>query len=50
MAMGIAMLINRDLFPAMIGQLANNYGLVFLSGLLLLLAGVAIVESAVPYE
>ena len=43
-AMSIAMLVNRHLFPAMAGQLAQNYGLVFLSGILSLLAGVAIVR------
>jgi hypothetical protein len=44
MAMGVAMLVNRELFPAMIGQLAQNYGLIFLSGILSLLAGLAIVR------
>ncbi len=44
MAMGTAMLINRSLFPAMIAQLAQNYGLIFLSGILSLLAGIAIVR------
>jgi hypothetical protein len=43
-AMGVAMLINRDLFPAMIGQLAQSHGLIFLSGILSLLAGIAIVR------
>jgi hypothetical protein len=43
-AMGLAMLVNRDLFPAMIGQLAQSYGLIFLSGILSLLAGIAIVR------
>ena len=42
--MGVAMLLNRDLFPAMVGQIAQNYGLIFLSGILSLLAGVAIVR------
>ena len=44
MAMGVAMLINRHLFPEMIGQLAHNYALIFLSGVLSLLAGIAIVR------
>jgi hypothetical protein len=44
MAMGAAMLINRHLFPEMIGQLAHNYALIFLSGVLSLLAGIAIVR------
>jgi hypothetical protein len=43
-AMGVAMLLNRELLPAMIGQLSQNYGLVLLSGALLLLAGIAIVR------
>ncbi len=43
-AIGIAMLFNRGLFPAMIEQLAQNYGLIFLSGILSLLAGIAIVR------
>jgi hypothetical protein len=44
-AMGVAMLVNRNLFPTLIGELAHNTGLIFLSGLLLLLAGVAIVRT-----
>ena len=43
-AIGIAMLLNRDLFPAMIGQLAQSYALIFLSGILSMLAGIAIVR------
>jgi hypothetical protein len=43
-AMGIAMLLNRDLFPAMVRQMAQDYGLIFLSGILSLLAGLAIVR------
>ena len=43
-AMGAAMLLNRDLFPAMISQLAQNYGLVFIAGMLALVAGIAIVR------
>src|SRR5262249_8085476 len=43
-AMGVAMLINRNLFPSMIGEVAHNYALIFLSGLLILLAGLAIVR------
>jgi hypothetical protein len=43
-AMGVAMLINRSLFPPMIGEVAHNYALIFLSGVLVLLAGVAIVR------
>jgi hypothetical protein len=43
-AMGVAMLINRNLFPPMIGEVAHNYALIFLSGILTLLAGLAIVR------
>ena len=43
-AMGVAMLINRNLFPSMIGEVAHNYALIFLSGILTLLAGLAIVR------
>ncbi len=43
-AIGVAMLINRNLFPAMIAEFAHNTGLIFLSGLLVLLAGLAIVR------
>jgi hypothetical protein len=43
-AIGVAMLINRNLFPAMVGDVAHNYALIFLSGILTLLAGLAIVR------
>ncbi|NJO24288.1 MAG: hypothetical protein HC868_16945 [Sphingomonadales bacterium] len=43
-AMGVALLVNRGLFPAMIGQIADSYALIFLSGILSLLAGIAIVR------
>jgi hypothetical protein len=43
-AIGVAMLINHQLFPAMIGEIAHNIGLIFLSGILVFLAGVAIVR------
>ena len=32
---GIAMLINHQLFPTMIGEIAHNIGLIFLSGILI---------------
>jgi len=44
LAIGIAILLNRGLFPAMAGQLAENYGLVFIAGMLALVAGVAVVR------
>jgi hypothetical protein len=43
-AMGIALLINRNLFPALASQIAHDQGLIFLSGILSLLAGLAIVR------
>jgi hypothetical protein len=43
-AMGVAMLINRNLLPTIVGEVAHNYALIFLSGILTLLAGVAIVR------
>jgi hypothetical protein len=43
-AMGIAMLVNHARFPAMIGQLAQDQGLIFLTGILSLLGGIAIVR------
>jgi hypothetical protein len=44
LAMGIAMLVRRPIFPVMAGQVTQDYGLIFLSGILLLLAGIAIVR------
>jgi hypothetical protein len=43
-ALGAAMLLNRELFPAMVGQIAQDYGLIFLSGVLSLIGGIAIVR------
>jgi hypothetical protein len=43
-AIGIAMLVNHNRFPAMIGQLAQDQALIFLSGILSLLGGLAIVR------
>jgi uncharacterized membrane protein len=43
-AMGIAMLINRELFPAIIDQISHDYGLILVSGILSLVAGIAIVR------
>ena len=44
LAIGIAMLINADHFPEMAKQIGNNPGLIFVSGILLLVAGLAIVR------
>jgi hypothetical protein len=43
-ALGCAMLINRELFPAIVDQISHDYGLILLSGILSLLAGIAIVR------
>jgi hypothetical protein len=43
-AMGVAMLVNRELFPVIIDQISHDYGLIVLSGILSLLAGIAIVR------
>jgi uncharacterized protein YjeT (DUF2065 family) len=42
-AIGVGLLLNRSQFGQLAGQLAGNLGLVFLTGLLSLLAGLAIV-------
>ena len=42
---GLSMLLNPSLFPAMVSQLASNYGLVFVTGILALVAGLAIVRA-----
>ncbi|MEQ1718859.1 MAG: hypothetical protein ABL907_23225 [Hyphomicrobium sp.] len=43
-AIAIAMLTNRAALNAMIGQIADNFAVVFLAGLLLLVTGLAIVR------
>lgn len=43
-AIAIAILTNRAALNAMIGQIADNYAVVFLAGVLLFLAGLAIVR------
>ncbi|MBX9592175.1 MAG: hypothetical protein K2X43_23020 [Hyphomonadaceae bacterium] len=43
--MGIAMLVNRELFPTIMDQISHDYGLIFVSGMLSLLAGIAIVRA-----
>jgi hypothetical protein len=43
-AIGIAMLFNRSNIPALVTQIAHDQGLIFLSGILSLLGGVAIVR------
>ena len=43
-ALGCAMLVNREMFPVIIDQISHDYGLIVLSGILSLLAGIAIVR------
>jgi F0F1-type ATP synthase membrane subunit a len=43
-AAGIALLVNRQVFPEMMTQLSQNYAVIFLSGILSLVAGIAIVR------
>jgi hypothetical protein len=42
LAIGIAMLVNARHFPEMAKQIGNDPGLIFVSGILLLVAGLAI--------
>lgn len=44
LAIGIAMLVNAGHFPEMAKQIGNDQGLIFVSGILLLVAGLAIVR------
>ncbi len=44
LAIGIAMLVNARHFPEMAQQIGNDQGLIFVSGILLLVAGLAIVR------
>jgi hypothetical protein len=43
-ALGVTMLVNRDWLPQIAAQIAQDAGLIVLSGILLLLAGIAIVR------
>jgi F0F1-type ATP synthase membrane subunit a len=43
-AAGFALLVNRQVFPEMMTQLSQNYAVIFLSGILSLVAGIAIVR------
>src|SRR5262249_6528116 len=44
LAIGIAVLLNMSALPALAEQVAHDAGLIFLSGILLLVAGLAIVR------
>jgi hypothetical protein len=44
LGLGLAMLINAGHFPEMAKQIGNDPGLIFVSGILLLVAGLAIVR------
>jgi hypothetical protein len=43
-ALGCAILVNREIFPVIVDQISHDYGLIVLSGILSLLAGIAIVR------
>ena len=43
-ALGCAMAVNREIFPVIVDQISHDYGLIVLSGVLSLLAGIAIVR------
>jgi hypothetical protein len=45
LAMGIAMLLNIGSFPVMVEQVSHDIALIFVSGVLLFVAGVAIVRA-----
>lgn len=45
MAMAAGLLMNRKLMPEIAAQVGNDYGLIFMSGAILLVAGVAIVRD-----
>jgi len=44
LAIGAAMLFNSGMFTGMVSQLAQNYGIVFLAGVIGLLGGLAILR------
>jgi hypothetical protein len=45
LAMGIAMLLNLGSFAVMVEQVSHDIALIFISGVLLLVAGIAIVRA-----
>ena len=45
LALGLSMLVNGDLFPAMLQQIQNNFPLIVVAGVLALVAGLAIVRT-----
>ena len=44
LALGISMLVNRDLFPEIVHQIQTNYPLIIIAGAIVLTAGLAIVK------
>jgi uncharacterized membrane protein HdeD (DUF308 family) len=44
MAVAASMLLNSNMFPAMVEQLAQNYAIVFVTGMISLVAGLAVVR------
>ena len=45
LALGVSILVNRDLFPAILEQIQNNFPLIIVTGVLALVAGLAIVRT-----
>ena len=45
LAIAASMMINRDSFPALAEQISRDPGLIFVSGILLLIAGLGIVRT-----
>lgn len=43
-AMAAALLLNKKVLPELAGQMAHDFGIIFMSGILLLVAGIAIVR------
>lgn len=42
---GLSILLNPSLYPAMVTQIAQNFGLIFLAGIVSFVAGLAIVRA-----
>lgn len=43
-AMAVSLLLNRSVMPELAHQISRDWGIIFMSGVLLLLAGIAIVD------
>ncbi len=45
LALGVSMLVNRDMFPEVVHQLQNNFALIIVAGGIVLVAGLAILKT-----